>query len=62
MEGYRLSLSARKRELKKLIKDAKELKFNKVLISNYEIELANIDVKLKEIKEEMERFKRLEDD
>lgn len=57
MEGYKMSFTARKRQLKKLIKDATELKFNTKLIKGYESELADIDEKLKEQKAERERFK-----
>ena len=57
MEGYKMSLTARRSGLKKLIEDAVTLKFSEKVIKSYREQLVDIESQIKEIKLERERFK-----
>lgn len=58
MEGYKMSLHTRRKELKKLISDGEELGFSEPLLNEYRKQEAGIIETLKSIKEERERFKK----
>ena len=57
VRGCDMGFATKKKELKKLISDGKEMNFNPELISSYETQLATVENKIKEQKEERERFK-----